>query len=173
MNMSTSFALTETTTFTVTHARHMASKVAADLKRLQRFYGEPSDARIANYETELIELLKAGFLAEVTYGYQRNGSWIEPTLRYTSQDLQGMAANDDDPGKVRAGADVSGARFCSFLTYSWSYHIATEGERAVVHRLLPFSRSDSDEPGVTGYFSDERTYSAGGQALNRKSVRSW
>ncbi len=75
------------------------SKVATDLKRVQRFYGDPSDTRIANYETELIELLKAGFLSEVTYGYQRNGSWIEPTLRYTAKDLQGMAANDDDPGR--------------------------------------------------------------------------
>jgi hypothetical protein len=171
--MSTSYALTETAAFTVTHARHMASKVAADLKRVQRFYGEPSDTRIANYETELTELLKAGFLSEISYGYQRNGSWIEPTLRYTAQDLQGMAANDDDPGKVRAGADVSNASFGSFLIYSSAYYTATEVTRAAVHRLLPFSRGDSDNPGVTGYFSADRTYSAGGQALNRQSVRSW
>lgn len=171
--MSTSYALTESTAFTVTHARHMVSKVATDLKRVQRFYGDPSDMRIANYETELIELLKAGFLSEVTYGYQRNGSWIEPTLRYTAKDLQGMAANDDDPGKVRAGADVSNASFCSFLTYSSAYYTASEATRAALHRALPFSRGDSGEPGISGYFSPDRTYSAGGQALNRQSVRSW
>ena len=45
--MSSSFTLTETTTFTLTHARHMAAKVATDLKRLQRFYGRPGDAAIA------------------------------------------------------------------------------------------------------------------------------
>jgi hypothetical protein len=151
----------------------MASKVATDLKRVQRFYGAPSDTRIANYETELVELLKAGFLSEVTYGYQRNGSWIEPTLRYTAKDLQGMAANDDDPGKVRAGADVGNASFCSFLTYSSTYYTASEATRAALHRALPFSRGDSGEPGVSGYFSLDRTYSAGGQALNRQSVRSW
>ena len=37
-----SYTITETTTFTVTHARHMAAKVSADLKRMQRFYGYPS-----------------------------------------------------------------------------------------------------------------------------------
>jgi hypothetical protein len=31
--MSYSFSYTESSTFTVTHARHMASKVATDLKR--------------------------------------------------------------------------------------------------------------------------------------------
>ena len=40
-----SYSYTESTTFTVTHARHMAAKVATDLKRMQRFYGKPSDER--------------------------------------------------------------------------------------------------------------------------------
>ncbi len=57
-----SFTSTESTTFTVTHARHMAAKVAADLKRMQRFYERPTDDRLANIETEVIELLKAGYL---------------------------------------------------------------------------------------------------------------
>ena len=57
--MSYSYTFSETATFTITHARHIAAKVATDLKRMQRFYGEPSDIRIKNYETEVIELLKA------------------------------------------------------------------------------------------------------------------
>ena len=40
--MSTSFTITETTTFTLTHAKYMAAKVATDLKRMQRFYGAPN-----------------------------------------------------------------------------------------------------------------------------------
>jgi len=44
--MSTSFTFSDTITFSVTHARHMAAKVATDLKRMQRFYGAPSDAWI-------------------------------------------------------------------------------------------------------------------------------
>ena len=79
--MSYGYTVSEATTFTVTHARHMAAKVATDLKRLQRLYGGPSDASIADFENEVIELLKAGYLGTVTYGYRKDGSWIEPTLR--------------------------------------------------------------------------------------------
>ena len=60
--MSTSYSYTETATFTVTHARHMAAKVATDLKRMQRFYGSPSDERIAQFEAEATELIRAGYL---------------------------------------------------------------------------------------------------------------
>src|SRR5438128_1094073 len=98
-----SYSVTETTTFTVTHARHMASKLSADLKRMQRFYSYPTDSAIAQYETEVIELLKAGYFGTLTVGFLRNGQWIEPTLRYTSRDLAGMAVNDDDPGRVLPG----------------------------------------------------------------------
>jgi len=104
--MSYSYSVTESATFTVTHARHMATKVATDLKRIQRLYnGIPTDQRIADFETELTEFLKAGYLNTVTYGFRRDGDWIEPTLRYTARDLAGGTANDDDPGKIRPAAD--------------------------------------------------------------------
>ena len=79
--MSTSFTYSDTITFSHSHAVHLAAKVAADLKRMQRLYGSPSDADIASYEGEIVALLKAGYLGRVTYGYWRNGDWIEPTLR--------------------------------------------------------------------------------------------
>src|SRR5690606_6748846 len=116
--MPFSSSYTESSTFTITHARHMAAKVATDLKRMQRLYDYPSDRDIADYETEVIELLKAGYLGTITYGFRRDGNWIEPTLRYTAQDLAGGSANDDDPGKVRPGANVAGAAFYNYLTYS-------------------------------------------------------
>src|ERR1035441_10518713 len=105
-NMSYSFTITETETFTVTHARHMAAKVAADLKRMQRFYGSPSDSWIAHYEAEITLFMKGGYLGVATYGYKRDGKWIEPTLRYTARALAGAAANDDDPGRVPVGANI-------------------------------------------------------------------
>ena len=98
--MSYSGTITDTTTFTITHARHMAAKVAADLKRMQRFYGRPFDSDITSYESEIVEMLKAGYLGTVTYGFKRDGDWIEPGLRYTARELAGDAANDD-PGRVR------------------------------------------------------------------------
>ena len=79
--MSYSFTATETKTFTLTHAKHLAAKVTADLKRLQRLYGDVSDERIAQFEGEAAELLRQGYLGTVTYGFKRDGSWIEPTLR--------------------------------------------------------------------------------------------
>ncbi|HTV30266.1 MAG TPA: hypothetical protein VMF32_21120 [Xanthobacteraceae bacterium] len=171
--MTLSYTLSETETFTVTHARHMAAKVATDLQRMQRFYGYPSDTRIAEFEAEITEFLKAGYLGTVTYGFKRDGQWIEPTLRYAARDLAGSAANDDDPGKVRPGADISGATFYSYLTYGGGWYSESEAEKAAFEKRLPIQRGTASEPGVNGYLTDDRTYSSGGWALNRASVRSY
>ena len=171
--MSSSYTLTESVTFTITHARHMAAKVATDLKRMQRFYNSPSDSSIAEFETEVTEMLKAGDVDTVSYGFKKDGKWIEPTLRYTARDLAGGSANDDDPGRLRPGADISGAAFHSYMTYSSAWFALTEAERTAFKKGLPFSRTGAPEPGITGYLSADRTYSSGGRALDRASVRSF
>jgi Bacterial HORMA domain family 1 len=171
--MSLSFTLSESESFSITHARHMAAKVAADLKRMQRFYGSPSDAAIAFFEAEVTALLKAGYLGTVAYGFKRNVNWVEPTLRYTARDLAGNAANDDDPGRIRPGADIAGASFYSFLTYSAVWDSLSSDAQQKFKNALPLQRGDAPEPGVAGYLSGDRTYSAGGRALNRESVRSF
>lgn len=171
--MSTSFTYSESVAFTHTHAVHLAAKVAADLKRMQRLYGSPSDADIAVYEDEIIELLKPGYLGTVAYGFRRNGDWIEPTLRYTARDLSGSAANDDDPGRVRPGANIAGASFYSYLTYSAAWDNLGYAEKERFKGTLPFSRSGAPEPGAAGYFTNDKTYSSGGRALNRSSMRGW
>ena len=172
--MSYSYTVSATQSFTVTHARHMSAKVATDLKRIQRLYlGDPSDLEIAKYESELTELLRAGYLGTVTYGYRRNDVWIEPTLRYTAQDLAGASANDDDPGRIRPSANVSGASFYSYLTYSSAWSNLSEIERENFKKRLPIQRGGAPEPGVSGYLQSDRTYSSGGRALNRSTVRSF
>lgn len=171
--MTSSITVTEAATFTVTHARHMAAKVATDLKRMQRMYDAPSDTAIAQYETEVVELMKAGYLGTVSYGFRRDDVWIVPTLRYTAQDLLGSAASDDDPGRIRPGADITDATFYSYLTYSASWNRLTSEQQVAFKRTLPFFRGGAPEPGVDGYFSPDLVYSAGGRALNRDSVRSW
>ena len=171
--MSYSVTYTGTKTFTRTHARHMAAKVATDLKRLQRFYGNPGDRWIANYEAEVIEFLKEGYLGTVRYGFWRNGNWIEPTLSYTARDLDGASANDDDPGRVRPGADIRGASFYSYLTHSLWWELQDAAEQARFRSRLPFQRGGAPEPGIDGYLSADRVYSAGGRALERATVRSW
>ena len=171
--MSFSYTVTDTTTFTQTHAKHIAAKVATDLKRVQRLYGKPPDDMIVAYEAEVIEFLKAGLLDEVTYGFQRNDYWIEPTLTYTARDLAGVSANDDDPGRIRPGADISGAFFQSYLTYDDSeWNRLTPTQQEEFNQRLPFQRTEGSEPGVNGSWSQDLTYSAGDRALDRASLRS-
>jgi len=169
---SYSYTVAETQTFTVTHAKHMAAKVAADLMRLQRLYGTPTTQRILDFEQEVTQLLKAGFLGSVIYGFKRGENWIEPTLNYSASELSGTGT-DDSPGRIRPGADISGATFYSYLTYSAAWERATQSEKDAFERERPFSRGTASAPGVSGYLVDDRSYSSGGRALNRSTVRSF
>jgi Bacterial HORMA domain family 1 len=171
--MSYSYTQTETKTFTETHAKHIASKVATDLKRMQRFYGEPGDASISSYERELIELLKKGYLGTVTYGYKKNGDWIEPALRYTARELSGISSTDDDPGKITANANIEGASFYSFLTYSSAWDNLSQDEKDAFKKNLPFQRGYASEPGVNGYMSSDKSYSAGGKSVDRSTLKKY
>ena len=170
--MSTSYAVTEAVSFTITDARRLASKVATDLKRIQRFYDAPSDDWIAAYESEMTSLLKGGYLSVVTYGFKRNGAWIEPTVRYTAQDLAG-AGTDDDPGRIRPGANVTGATFTSHLESSSAWYALSEPDKQAFKSQLSFQRSYGVQSAISGYLQSDRIYSAGGRALQRSTVRSW
>jgi len=171
--MTNSFTISEATTFTLTDSKHMASKFAADLKRLQRFYGYPDDIAIVTYETEVIELLKHGYFGTLTVGFKRDNSWIEPTLRYTARDLASAVANDDDPGRVKPGANIAGASFYNYLTYSNAWDALNSTDKEAFKKRMPFNRSGAPEPTINGYLVDDRIYSSGGRALNRASVRSY
>ena len=168
-----SFTFTESQTFTITHARHMAAKVATDLKRLQRLYNHPSNVDIANYEEEVILLLRHGYLKTVSYGFKRNGKWIEPSLHYTAKKL--VSANDDDPGRIRPSANVKGASFYSYLTYTdaWYQEMTASERTAFKKKVLPFERTGADEPSIDGYLYQDLMYSSGGRALERATVRSY
>lgn len=169
--MSYSYTASESNTFTIVHAKHIAAKVATDLKRMQRFYGEPSDRKIEEFETEIIQLLKCGYLNTVTYGFKKKGSWIEPTLRYSASDLDGAA--NDDPGRIRPGKNITDADFYSYLMYSPAWSNLTVEEKSIFKNSLPFYRGGADEPSINGYLDNDRIYSAGGKALSRASVRSY
>ena len=171
--MSSSYTYTDAETFTVTHARHIASKVATDLKRMQRFYNSPDDLMIAKYEVEIIELLKNDYLGTITYGFQKNGNWIEPTLRYTAKDLAGMSVSNDDPGRIMPNANISGAEFRTYLTHSSTWDRLSVTEQNSFNNNLPFQRSGANEPGINGYLSSDKTYSSGGKALERSIIKSY
>ena len=107
--------------------------------------GGCTDTRIAQFELEATELMKAGYLKEVTYGFKRNGAWIEPTIRYTARDLAAGAAGDDDPGRIRPGANIVGAAFSSYLVRSDAWHALTSAQQTAFDAGLPFSRNGAPE----------------------------
>lgn len=168
--MSDSYTYSNTVTFTATHAKYLASKVATDLKRIQRFYGSPTDTQIAEYEKEMTELLKGGFLDRVTYGFRKEGKFIEPSLQYTARELNGSSSSDDDPGRIRPNANISGASFGSFLIYSSKWTNLSREEKESVNKNLPFIRPDGAEPGISGTLTKDKSYSSAGRVLDRSSV---
>ncbi|ANB24608.1 hypothetical protein A6F57_04915 [Alteromonas stellipolaris] len=169
--MSSSYTSTSTNTFTITHARHMSAKVSADLRRMQRFYGKPSSKQIEDFEEEVAQLIKNGYLDTVTFGFQRDYKWIEPTFSYTASQISNGV--DDVPGALRANADVSNAYFCSYLAYTNKFLELNQNERDGFKKTLPIQRVTGDEPSTSGYYESDKTYSSGEQSLSRKSLRSY
>lgn len=165
--MTCSYTTTET--WSRTHARYVAGKVAADLRQMQQAYGRPSDTDIENYVTELTELLAGRYVKEVTYGYRRDGAWVV-ALRYTA-DMNGNLTADDRSGRIPRGADIAGATWGSFLTYSSQWDAITQSQREAVERDLPFARSSGAEPIVRfGSWSLDKSYSAVGCGLRRATI---
>src|SRR4051794_8263976 len=137
---------TFSTTFTITHARYVTSKVAADLRQLQLFYGSPSDDWIEAYAEEAAILLRDGYLERVDYGFKRTGPYLGEqwvlVLRYTAHN---GCLVDDHAGRVPPGSDVSGAWFTSFLSYSAKFIALSSAEQARVRADLPLSRTTGTE----------------------------
>ncbi len=168
-----SYSSTYNQTFTITNAKYLAAKISADLKRMQRFYGAPSDYDISSYEEEIAQLLKHGYLSKVTYGFKKDGRYIEPTLVYKAETLASAYYDDNDPGRVKPGADISGASFYSYLNYSPSWDSLSASEKESFKKPLPVQRTGAAEPTANGYWSQDKTYSSGGKTLNRSTLKSY
>lgn len=168
--MSNSYTDSTTESFNVAHARKIASKVATDLQKFHRFYnGQPSLAQIADYEAEMVVLLKYKAISSVIYGFKRNGKWTEAAVRYTAM-ADGTLSSDDDPGKIRPGLDVAGASFTSFL--HWDTGHLSQEENAAMENEVPFSRNTTETPQLeSGQWVSDLNYFAGGRGLGRATVR--
>lgn len=158
-----------TSTFTVTHAEYLSSKIAADLKQIQAFYGDPDDARIDKYIQELIILLKGGYLLSVDYGFKKNDKWVL-AVSYEVNQVTGTLI-DNNPGKVPAGVDIQGARFGSYLRQSKKFEDLSEAEQNKINATLPFQRGGCDDPLSGLYGSHDKTYSAGNHEVKRKIIK--
>ena len=167
--MSESYTYNTTETFNITHAKAIAAKVATDLLRFTRFYRNPTLEAINRYEIELTALLKAGYLDNVVYGFQREGKWVE-ALRYHALP-DGTLVADDDPGKIRPGTEVPGESFTSFLTKNDRWNKLTSAEQAAFEASLPFKRVGMATPSIqNGYWSHDRNYTAGGRGIGRSTI---
>jgi hypothetical protein len=168
--MTTSYTFSET--FTRSNARYVASKVATDLRLLQRFYGRPTDTEIDDYAGELVELLVGGYVQRITYGFKRSSAWMV-ALRYEAR-LDGTLTADDRAGRVIPGIDITGAGFYSYLVHSYAWTLLDPDERARIEARLPVQRTGADEPSSSnGAWIQDRSYSAAGSGVQRASFRPW
>jgi hypothetical protein len=167
--MTTTYTYSET--FTRSNARYVASKVAADMRLLQRFYGRPTDAEIDAYTVELVELLLGGYVQRVTYGFKRNDAWVV-ALRYEAR-LDGTIDVDDRAGRVTPGLDITGADWYSYLVHSYAWARLSAAEQARIEAGLPVRRTGADEPSSNGSWIQDRSYSASGSGVRRASLRPW
>jgi hypothetical protein len=164
------YTTTSTQTFSLTSAKYVASKVAADLRYMRALYGKPSESEIERWIEELVLWIHSGYLGTVTYGFKRNGNCVL-AVKYVA-DRAGNLTQDDTSGKVRPGVDVSGLPFYNYLTHSTTWAWLKSTQQAAFEATLPFQRTGAPEPGVEGgYWQEDRTYSADGGGVRRSTIR--
>jgi hypothetical protein len=165
-----SYSTTRTATFTITSARYLTSKIAADLRSMHRLYGKPDLADIDDYAEEAALLLRDGYLDWVDYGLRRRdayGRW-EWVLRLRYVATRAGTLQDANPGGVPANADTTGASLYSYLVKSAAFSQLTPQQQAAVESALPIHRTGAPETGTgTGTWTGERSYSRDGTTLTR------
>lgn len=165
------FTMTRTVadSFTLTHAKKLASKVAADMRRCQGIYGQPSDAQINDFGTELAILLRDGYVAEYEFGYQKDNNRV--VSWHYRVDSTGDLATDDRPGKI-VQVSVEGCSRFNQLTPSTKWYKLSPEQRAEIRAEIPVQRGTSDGPkDGSGYWTMDRTYSSGGISMPRKTFQ--
>jgi hypothetical protein len=155
-----------TGTFTVTNAEYLASKIAADLKQMQMFYANPSDSDIECYVKELVIFLKGGYVSSVDYGFIKNEKWVL-AVSYSVNPVTGQLI-DNNPGRIPAGKDISGTHFTSHLRYASKFFVLSAEEQQKIKASAPVKRSPASDPQTGLYGVQDRTYSSGGQQVNRQ-----
>ncbi|RPF21506.1 hypothetical protein [Myceligenerans xiligouense] len=156
---------TRSSTFTITDARYVASKLGADLRNLYARYGKPASTSIDDYVEEIALFLKAGYMNTVDFGFKNGDSWVL-RLRYSA--VVGGQLRDVPPGRLPSAVDIAGRSFSSYLRYSSTYRAATADKQAAFKRTLPFQRSSADEPSLGGgAVTSSSEYSRNGTGLSR------
>lgn len=168
--MTQSYTRTQAETFSLTHAKYLASKVAADLHLCSIYYGHPTKERVLEYEQELIEMLRGSFVEQYEFGFRRDGKRIL-CWRYTVS-ADGILVADDNSGKLSSGVDISTADFYNYLWRTNAWGALSPSDRSRIEDGLPFKRVGQDAPADgSGYWITDKNYSSGGVALGRQTFR--
>ncbi len=166
-----SYSYTQSDTFTITHARHIASRIASDLRLLNRYYDTPPLDMIGKYLEEVAQLLAKGYFKTLEVGFKR-GNVRVISLKYEVQ-VDGTL-RDDRSGGVRPGVDITGAKSFNYLTHTSKWWNLPESERIAFEATLPIQRTTGTEPeDGEGYWVMDRTYAAGGTGVQRKCFVPW
>lgn len=168
--MSSTYTTSET--FTLTHARRLAAKVAADMHQCQRFYGHLTDKEIENYQEELAVLLRGGYVKSYEFGFKTKDERRVVSWHYTvgpSGDLEGGRS-----GGLFSAADVSGAICFNFLSPSSEWFALSTAERDKIKADYSVRRTDGSPPqDGSGYWDSSRHYTSGDVAVTRKEFKPW
>ena len=154
--MSSTFTRTKTQTSSITDAKYVASKIAADLETLRRRCGQsyPSYQKIRDFETEVMLMIKCGAWEEVQYGYmQANGSWVSrAALQY--EFINGNLSNISDSSGGLESVKIGDAKFHSFAIRN-GVLIPSD-----IQKKNPITRREGNEPSGN-WGSSDRQYTRG------------
>lgn len=158
---------TQSESFTITGARHVTSRVASDMLQMMRHYGYPgSTQHIEDIAEELALLLHAGYLGTFEVGFKRPDGSRVLTEYYEARN--GLLT-DSRSGGIRAGVDISGANGFNFVEYSHAWWRLSLADRAAFKAKLPIDRTSGEGPtDGDGFWTEDRSYSAGGVGLQRR-----
>jgi hypothetical protein len=168
--MSFSMTRTVSESFTLTHAKYLASKVTTDMLRCQQLYQQPSNTDINDYGTELALLMRDGYVSEYEFGF-KIGDYRLLSWHYTVRNSD-VTATNDRPGGLPSGVSIANASFFNQLTYSTNWSLLSFEEQQKLKAELPVRRETRDGPkDGLGHWTQDLSYSAGGVSLGRKTFR--
>jgi len=160
-------SMTRSASFTITDARYVGAKVGTDLRLLHNLYGKPDLAAIPDYVEEVAQLLKAGYLNTVDYGF-RNADGQSWRLRLRYRATTGGQLLDNRPGALPASVAVHGLDFCSYLTHNLAYLVLGAAEQARFDQDLPIQRTGAPEPTASlGTTTPGHGYGRAGNGVTR------
>jgi len=160
---------TTTQTWSRTHARYVAGKVAADLRQMQQEYGKPTDDHLNDLLDELVAYLADNYLDYVEYGFRRGDFWVV-AHKYTAAEI-GSFSTDDRSGRIRRGADISGAHWWSYLVKNARWWNLSQAERDRYEAALRVKRvAGCDASAGTNGWTPERAYASGGGGVHRSGL---